>query len=406
MTETAIKKKILFVDDEFSILSGLNRMLRGMREEWDMEFAQGAEDALDLLSGTAFDVVVADLRMPGMDGADLLARVKEIHPRAVRIILSGHADRNVILKTVLPAHQFLTKPCDAHELKSAVHRACSLQKMLADERLTGLVSQIDRIPALPAAYMQLMDLLQQPECTIKQVGDLMSTDIGMSAKILQVVNSSFFGVPRHVSNPAQAVGLLGLETLRALVLMLGVFSKFDSAIISAVPLDTLQNHCMQTAAIARDIALLENLGNRQVDYLFMAGILHDVGKLVLAQYLPEAYQNVLEMAHTTGMPISESEQALLGAGHAEIGGYLMGIWGLPDDIVQIIAFHHRPNLVPEEFRKSTLILSIANWLQHREEGNIIHPEPDWPLMNQVGSYDHLPRWIEIAHTVSRRKRDE
>jgi len=219
------KKRVLFVDDEPRILDGLKRMLRHMRDEWEMSFVESGEAALKVLESARFDVVVSDMRMPGMDGAELLTRVMERYPQIVRIVLSGHADKEMILKTVRPAHQYLSKPCDPEKLRSTVARASALRGLLADELLKQLVSQMSTLPSAPSLYNEVMNELRSGEGSVQRVGEIVSKDVGMTAKILQVVNSAFFGVPRHVESPAQAVSLLGLETIKALALSAQVFSQ-------------------------------------------------------------------------------------------------------------------------------------------------------------------------------------
>ena len=222
-----MKKRIIFVDDEPNLLKGLSRMLRPLREEWEMLFVGSGSDALAALEKDAFDVVVSDMRMPGMDGAQLLAEVAQRYPQIVRIVLSGHMDKEMIYRSVGRAHQYLAKPCDAARLKSTVARACTIRDSLADKFLKELVAGMKSLPSLPSLYIELVEYLQSPEASIQTVGKIIARDVGMTAKILQLVNSAFFGLSRKVGSPSQAVSLLGLDTIRALVLSVQAFSQFD-----------------------------------------------------------------------------------------------------------------------------------------------------------------------------------
>ncbi len=205
--------KILFVDDEPNVLSGLQRMLRSMSHEWEMKFAGSGREALDILSNESFNVVVSDMRMSGMNGVELLTEVMKRYPQTVRIVLSGYLDREMILKSVRPVHQFISKPCDAEKLKSAIARTMALRGLLAGGTLKKVVSQMDSLPSLPSVYTEIIDELERPESSIQRVGSIVSRDNGMTTKVIQLVNPAFFGVPRHIANPAQAVVLLGLETI-------------------------------------------------------------------------------------------------------------------------------------------------------------------------------------------------
>jgi len=207
-----MKKQILFVDDEPLILQGLKRMLRGLRSEWDMTFVQSGAEALEKMVGAPFDVIVSDMRIPEMDGSQLLDTVKHRYPNMVRVVLSGHSEEEMIMKTVKSAHQFISKPCNAETLKSTISRMFALREVLTQEGLKRLVSRIESLPSLPSLYTQVVELIQSPNSSIKKIGEVISKDLAMTAKILQLVNSAFFGIPRQISNPAQAVGLLGLDT--------------------------------------------------------------------------------------------------------------------------------------------------------------------------------------------------
>ncbi|MCK4546250.1 MAG: HDOD domain-containing protein [Candidatus Eisenbacteria sp.] len=387
-----MKRRILFVDDEPNVLEGLRRMLRPMRREWDMLFTEGGEQALDILGSEPCDVVVSDMRMPGMDGARLLSRVAREYPRTVRIVLSGHSDKELIMESVRTAHQYLSKPCNADVLKATVARACALRDLLENESLKGIVSRMDTLPSLPSLYAELMEELQSPEASTRRVGEIVSRDVGMSAKILQMVNSAFFGLCEHVSSPAQAAGLLGIENVRGLVLSVQIFSEFDQKHFPGGLLDHLWNHSMAAGVAAKAIATGENLPQASADHAFMAGLLHDSGKLVLASRLPDRYGAILLLAKKSGMRVHRAELESFGTTHAEIGAYLMGLWGLPDTIVEAIAFHHRPADCPvREFGPLTAVHAanaLLNEIEADEDGGAL----DEPYISEMGLTQRIPLW--------------
>ena len=249
-----VKKRVLFVDDEPKVLDGLRRMLRKMRNEWEMEFATSGTEALEAIRKQPFDVVVSDMRMPGMDGAELLTKVREICPTAVRLILSGHSEKEMILKSVGPTHQFLAKPCDADTLKATVARACALRELLANEQLKGVVSGVKSLPSMPGLYTQLVEVLQSPDSSLQDVAAIIGGDIGMTAKILQLVNSAFFGLRRHIEGPAQAITYLGLDTVSAVVLTAGAFAEFEDSREATEVAETLYPHSITAGSLAGHIA--------------------------------------------------------------------------------------------------------------------------------------------------------
>ena len=390
-----MQKRILFVDDEVNVLQGLRRMLNPMRHEWEMVFVESGQEALALLAQAPCDVIVSDMRMPGMDGTQLLTQVMERFPLTVRIILSGYADSSMILKAVGPVHQYLAKPCDAATIQLTIARACALRSLLADPILQGLVAGMQTLPSLPTLYLEVLDAVQDPQGSLEQVGDIMSRDISMTAKMLQLVNSAFFGLRRHVSSPVEAVKLLGLDTMKALTLSMQIFSHFDQKQEGAFALDVLWQHSLATSICAKRIAQEEQQDRHVVDHAFMAGLLHDVGKLVLAAHLPDLYSAALAQAQAHGTTVWEAERALLGTTHAEVGAYLLGLWGLPDPIVEALAFHHCPSACPDQRFSPLTAVHIANALVHTEDSSEAGGTPtalDSAYVAQLGLSERLPTW--------------
>ncbi|MFN7995555.1 MAG: response regulator [Bryobacteraceae bacterium] len=333
-------KRVLFVDDEQKVLDGLQRMLYPLRNEWLMAFVASPREALRILSENEYDVLVTDLRMPEMSGLDLLSEVLKSHPQVVRLVLSGTADQEIALHSTALAHQYLLKPCDAATLRTTVGRAFSLRVMLGDPGLRQLISSIHSLPSVPSVYVQLVEALRSPDVTPSEIGQLIVQDIGMTAKVLQLVNSSFFGVRRQISNPAEAVIYLGTETVRELVMVAAVFSAFELCDLRHFSIDSLQNHSLAVGSLARRVAAAMKLPKAAVDHAYVGGLLHVVGKLVLASKYPEKYDQVIERAKRRKMSERMVELETFGTTHAEVGAYLLWLWALPDAVTEVVLRHH------------------------------------------------------------------
>jgi len=336
-------KKVLFVDDEPNILQGLQRMLRPKREDWEMYFANGGEEALNILQQAPMDVIITDMRMPGMDGAILLEKVSKLYPDVVRIVLSGYSDDVNILRSIVNSHQFLSKPCDYDTLIATLNRATWLQDYLNNPFLQRLTANTSSLPSHPSLYYEIVLMLEKPECTIKEIAEKISADIGMSAKILQLVNSAYFGSYKHITSLVQAINLIGLNMVKSLVLCFHVFSGFNNSKLSSNLINNLWKHSLQTAQVADRIARMEQLDRKIVEEAYSASLLHDVGMLILLNNLPTEYEPILMNQMLPDIPIDEAEEAYFGASHADVGAYLMGLWGLPESMMQAIAYHHTPS---------------------------------------------------------------
>ena len=317
------KLKVLFVDDDPQLLQGLRRSLYSQRATWEMHFLQSGAEALKLLSAEPFDVIVSDMRMPEMDGAILLEEVRRRHPDMVRIALSGHCDQELIMRAAGPAHQYLAKPCDLETLKSAVTRASALRTLTGDKDLQKLVAGLTYVPSLSHFHRKLMSELESPAASVERIAEIISRDIGMTAKVLQLVNSEFFGFSQKMATVHEAVYFLGLETLRPLVLSLGVFSDIAAQARDDGAARRLWNHSLVTAILARQISNSEPEGRGFAAEAFTGGLLHDIGKVVLALNMPERHAAAYAAARRQECELAAAERAEFGASHCEVGAYLL-----------------------------------------------------------------------------------
>jgi HD-like signal output (HDOD) protein len=392
-------KRILFVDDEPRILEHLQQMLESQKQQWQMAFAPGGEAALMLLDASPFDVVVSDISMPVMDGAALMKTVCERYPAIVRIVLAGPQEMEEALRAVPVAHQFLLKPCDPNMLRVAVERATSLSNILSNKLLANLVGSVKDLPVLPRTYLALRRKLAEQEASIKDVVNIVEQDVAISAKILQLVNSAFFGLPREVSSVRTAVSFLGIDMLQNLVLSAGVFTSFDQlARLPGFSCEGLQAHSQLTAKIAGQIPASSHVRGIAV----VAGLLHDVGKLVLATCAPAHFSRALAGAQAEGLPLYAVETDLMGVSHAEVGAYLLGIWGLPSPVVEAVAHHHHPDRVPQDSLDAVGIVYISNILAHQvtDRAPSAESEPqteiDADYLERLGVSEQFAGWQEIA----------
>jgi HD-like signal output (HDOD) protein/ActR/RegA family two-component response regulator len=403
------KRRIIFVDDEPMVLKGLQRTLRKMRGEWEMTFTSSSKEALDILGTGSFDVIVSDLRMPEMDGMQLLAEVKSKHPQVVRIILSGQVEQESTFKSVQVAHQSLSKPCDADILKHTLNKLFGLRNLLEDESIKRIVSQTETLPSLPEVYTDVISELQSSDPSVQKVAEIISADLAMTAKILQVVNSAFFGLVRKINNPREAVMMLGTETIKALVLSVKIFSQFNHKKFAWFNFDELFNHSMSVSMFAQTISKQEHLDQTLVNNSLMAGMFHDLGKLILVANFQEPYQKVLTEAGKTRQNLWDLEIEQFGTSHAEIGAYLMGLWGLEYPVIEAIAFHHRPG---KSLSNSTGLLTAVHFGDAfdrlKKDPNDLNGENglqqlDRGYLDNLGVAGRINDWQTVCNELTERK---
>jgi len=333
---------ILFVDDDPNVLQGLQRMLRGMRGEWDVRYVESAAAALEALSRGPFDAVVSDMRMPGMDGAELLAEVRNRYPGVVRVILSGYSELEAVMRTVGPAHQYLAKPCSAQNLVDVIRRALELRRVLDSEDLRKLLASVKSLPTPSATYFALVKYMDNPKASASGLADIIAKDVAMTAELLKLTNSAYFTVPSRVTTPLQAVRILGFETLRALVLRIGIFRSFQGLATTGRLMEDLNRDSLMVARIAQRIAALEGFDQRQAEEAFCAGMLGSIGTLVLLDHMPDKFAQMRKRIGE-GCDVLDSEALVFGATPFQVGAYLLGLWGFNQSVVEGVAFAGRPS---------------------------------------------------------------
>jgi len=349
----ARKQRVLFVDDEDAILQGLRAVLRPQRREWDMVFALGGPAGLAEVEGSKFDVVVTDMRMPIIDGAGLLTRVRELQPHAVRLVLSGQTDPQTALRSVFTAHQFLAKPCDPEKLRSVVKRCCELNELLAADELKSLAGDVSVLPGAPTTYLAISRALSNPQTSIGDVARIVELEPALCAKVLQVANSAFFGLPRAVSNISQAATFLGTLALRDLALaMEAVAARPPGRALAAAPYRAFQLNSLAVGLLGRRWYTADR---RKADDAFVAGMLRDMGHLVL-----------VTRQRTDATDLEQ---------HAALSAYLLGLWGIPHSVLEAVAFHEHPERVEHDVLEVMDVVHLCDSVVSERSPSPFQPPP-------------------------------
>ena len=355
-----MKRRLLLVDEDTLVLNALKRSLRPIRDQWDISHAQSPQAALELIAQGAIDVLITEVRLTNADSERFLRSFLKLQPNAARIVLTGYTDPNTIFKYAGLAHQLLSKPWENQALIETILRASLISELLADPIMKKTLNLIENFPSIPSVYIELTEKLKSSDASLQDVGDIIIRDPSLTIKLLQIVNSPYYGLPVPVTDPQKAVSLLGLDIIKGFVLTSGLFNRHKYRKLKHLSVDALWQHSLKTANIVRLIARQERLAKEIAEASYIASLLHDIGKIIIAEHFPEQFNDVCINSEAEGIPLWQAEQKVLGATHAEIGAYLLGLWGLPMDIINAVLEHHQPRMSEHTQIDHTALLHIAN----------------------------------------------
>lgn len=361
--------RLLVVDDEVEILAGLRRLLYAYDDRWEVEFADGAASAWMLLERGRFDVIVSEIRMKGTDGIALLERVEACHPQTIRFVLSGNVDDTTAIRSLKVAHQFLLKPFEPQLFCSLVQQTSQLLSLMHDGRMHDHFESFSRLPAAPHMYNELSSALQREETTTSHVVALLKQDPTMTAKVLQLANSGFFARRVSTADLHTALLHLGMNLIRNLVLTVELFDV--GGIVGRHVLaerELLRQKALRLALLSEQLAA----GTPLRSDAFAMGLLADIGKLVLWLNKGDAWLKCRSQAAKSAIPLHELEAAEFGITHAEAGGFLLGIWGLPFSVVDAVVRHHHLEREDATHAGAAAIVAIAAAMVERT-----HLDREW-----------------------------
>ncbi len=395
--------RVLFVDDDSSVLNVIRDTL--FQTEFEIITAQSAHEAIELIEQEHIDLIISDIRMPGMDGIQLLETVKKKWPSIIRVMLCAYNDESTALQSLTNGlvTTYFPKPWDTTELKDDIIRLLKIHKTFKNEKMMNLMNRLERLPSLPMLYQYFMNAFHR-EATFEEFADIIKQDVAVATKILHIANSAFY---RRLGEPTasieHAIMTMGLNAVKNIVL--------------AVTLSTQKPLTNQQVQHFQDIINHSSIVNKYIQLFYKikflkpinskfnsVGITHDIGKIILLQYFPERFEKIKQhQVQNPYMTFYDCELDLGYAGntHTEIGAFLLNLWNLPQISIEVALFHH---IVGADLSKNNDILHISRFTN--ELVNIIAlkndiSDIDYTEFNQIGlpevDIDRIT--IEIKHDL-------
>lgn len=390
---------ILFVDDEKRVLAAVRRLLHLYRNRWEMDFVTDSREAAKRISKKHYDLVLSDLQMPGLNGIELLKIVKAKSPASARVILTGDTDTKSVTQISQVAHRLLAKPCNPNEFKDIVMRLCILQESLPELSVRKRLLEQNSLPSQPSIFLELQETIDSKQTSTKAIAGVISKDMALAAKVIQLANSSYYGTNRKITELDIAVGLLGIDIVVSLALSFGTFNQFSGRIDKA-QLDALSEHSLLIAQMAAEMATVLPVEDDVAREAFLAGLLHDCGKLFLAEDNSEIeYQIVRELSEQFRTPLWQTEENVWGMTHAKIGGLILDLWGLPLSLAEAVTFHHEPSKSSSPANNAAALIHVADLIYYlKRDKNILNfdSQLDHELVASLGWTSHIENWKQMV----------
>lgn len=386
------EKRILLADAD---PKALEDFCQALGKQWAVKSVTTGSEALAEMKEGHYDVLVADLNLPELKDAQLLNRIRAKYPRTVRIIAAAETDRERVVKRALGAHQFLPKPFEKATLKETIERALALDIWINNDRIRELAGRVRSLPTIPSLYLDVIAALKSPSATTNEIGAIIAQDMAMMTKLLQVVNSAYFGLPQRITDPAEAVGVLGFETIKSMVMAIKLLGFYDKIKPGYFSIEGLWRHSTAVAQTAKDI-VLQHTGDRALaETAFAAGLMHDLGKVVLAANFDEQYLGVQSLARKQQIPVPDIEREIFGATHGEVGAYMLGLWGMPIDLLEVAALHHAPSRSGNKDFRALTAVHVANVLENEktpDQDGQVTSRLDEGYLAEIGLLDQVEDW--------------
>lgn len=399
-----MKKNILFVDDDENIISGIRRQLRPYRETWQLFFAENGNQALRIMQQNPVDLVISDMLMPEMRGDELFKKISQLYPGVIRVLLSGYADEETMQCALEVAHQHLIKPCNADTLREAITQIFDVQACVKNPRIIESMGDPNQLPSLPKIYRELTAALADERTTVNDLAGIFALDMVLSAKLLQLVNSAYFGLHRVVSNLGDAISMIGIKKLNSLVLSVHLKTAFPVTDPNMERyMQYLWADAVRVAELAKLISISEHQQQDRPDQAYLGGLLHNMGLLVFLSRGGDQLNTLMEQVKNTDIPVSDLETRIFGFNRSEAAAYILSLWKIPPRIIESILLQNTPSQASYDGVSALTAVHVAACLLKpavmRECDRLFDITLDSRYLQRIDKLERLPDWQLLAAKV-------
>jgi len=395
--QVTMKRCIYVVDDEAEVTDTAVLIMRGMDSQWEVTGFKDPLEALAAVRAKAPDLILADQLMPQMQGSQLLEQVRAVSPKTIRIIMSAHAGLNK-LTLITSAHQYIAKPFDTIELRRVIGRSFAAQGRLEDSDLQAVATSLRSIPSLPGTYDALLRELRNDRNATTNIARLVAQDPGLTAKVLQLANSPLFGQHYLIDSPIEAVMCLGTDMIAAVVLAQSLFHHYESVSAAAMDWRKVWSHCWHTAYLTQHVCREMKFTRIAGEEAFLAGLLHETGRFVLADNYPERFRAACQGAEKMASPLVPRLREVFRASPYQVAAYILELWGMPANAIGAIAAQDAPAADQANGFTLASVLYVADGIASRQAPPDAFALEEWDsaYLKAVGCLESIPEWEKFS----------
>lgn len=389
--------RILIIDQDPDALENYRQSLASKSSTWTVITACSEEEGLAMAEESAPDIVVASLGLNDGKGLKTLSKIVDLAPLVHPFIAAEESAKSDLEEAFRGGCHFLPRPCPPDQLLLAFQHCLAIESWLENPVVKELFSQRNSFEILPPVYLRIAKALQSSNTTLESIAEIIRADLALSSKILETVNSSFYGFDQGISEIPQAVAILGLDSIKHMALAIQLFDRERYSAEHRALVEELWHHSQAVAVAARRIVLFETEDVRAAEEAYSAGLLHDIGKLVLLDMVGDLYIEAQRLAREQSIPAWRAEIATIGCDHAETGAYLLARWGLPQILSETAALHHRPaNSYSAGFSTFAAVHAANAIVRKRKNPNHFDAKPYQEYLEEIGKAESWPDWEAAA----------
>lgn len=389
--------RILVIDPDPLACTAFKNALKPKEASWTLTLATSTKDALEQVTKSPPDIIVTSSKANSGNGLALLSQLVDEAPLAHPFIKADESEKPSMAKALEGGCGFLRSDLSEGDILAAFKLCLSQNSWQSSPMVAQVLEHCSELQSLPESYLQIARAIRSSNSTISDIAEHVSLDLALSAKVLETVNSPFYGFGNSVNDVSQAINLIGLSSLESIVLAVKVFDYIHQSTSHCALVSELWNHSIDVAAAARRIALHHTEDPQAAERAYSAGLLHDIGKLILLETIPEQFLAAQRNAHENSISTWRSELSSFGCDHAEVGAKLLHTWKIPGEICQAVAMHHRPaNACETHFSVLTAVHAANTIVRKRKKAD--HPDAiaDQAYLDEIGLSDKRDEWECVA----------